>query len=123
MDWETAWEITSRTFGYTNHTLLPEALETWPVPLFQSLLPRHLEIIYEINRRFLDNVRQSHPGEESLVQCLSLIDEGGERYIRMANLACVGSRRINGVARLHTTCCANRSSPISIGSCRRSSST
>ena len=102
MGWEEAWEITGKTFGYTNHTLLPEALETWPVPLFQSLLPRHLEIIYEINRRFLDGVRKSHPDDENLIEGLSLIDERGERRIRMANLACVGSRRINGVARLHT---------------------
>ncbi|MBU1744606.1 MAG: glycogen/starch/alpha-glucan phosphorylase, partial [Proteobacteria bacterium] len=100
--WDEAWEITRKTFSYTNHTLLSEALEKWPVPLFQSILPRNLEIIYEINRRFLDDVRRDHPGDEGLVRRLSLIDEGGEKAVRMANLACVGSRRINGVARLHT---------------------
>ena len=97
-----AWEITRKTFSYTNHTLLSEALERWPVSFFQDMLPRHLEIIYEINRRFLDGVRRDFPGEADLIRRLSLIDEGGERYVRMANLACVGSRRINGVARLHT---------------------
>ncbi|MDD4017857.1 MAG: glycogen/starch/alpha-glucan phosphorylase, partial [Kiritimatiellae bacterium] len=102
MAWDKAWEVTRKTFSYTNHTLLSEALERWPVSLFQNLLPRHLEIICEINRRFLDGVRRDFPGEAELVRRLSLIDEGGERYVRMANLACVGSRRINGVARLHT---------------------
>jgi starch phosphorylase len=102
MPWEPAWEITRNTFGYTNHTLLPEALERWGVPLFQSVLPRHLEIIYEINRRFLDEVRQHFPGDDARVMRMSLIDEGGERYVRMANLACVGSSAINGVARLHS---------------------
>jgi len=100
--WEEAWEITRRSFGYTNHTLLAEALEKWPVPLFGSVLPRHLQIVYEINRRFLDGIRRDYPGEEDLVRRLSLIDESGERYVRMAHLACVGSHRINGVARLHT---------------------
>ena len=87
---------------YTNHTLLPEALERWSVPLFGGLLPRHLEIIYEINRRFLDEVRLRYPGDDERLRRLSLIDEGGERYVRMANLACVGSHAINGVARLHS---------------------
>ncbi|MFZ4440675.1 MAG: glycogen/starch/alpha-glucan phosphorylase [Syntrophales bacterium] len=102
VEWDEAWEITRKTFCYTNHTLLSEALEKWPVRLFQSILPRHLEIIYEINRRFLEEVRRDHPGDETLVRRLSIIDEVGERHVRMANLACVGSRRINGVARLHT---------------------
>jgi starch phosphorylase len=102
MPWEPAWEIARKTFGYTNHTLLPEALERWGVPLFQSVLPRHLEIIYEINRRFLDEVRLKFPGDDARVARLSLIDEGGERYVRMANLACVGSSAINGVAKLHS---------------------
>jgi starch phosphorylase len=102
LPWERAWEITSRSFGYTNHTLLPEALEKWPLPLFGSLLPRHLEIVYEINRRFLDEVRLRFPGDEGRVQRMSLIDEAGPRYVRMANLACVGSRRVNGVAKLHS---------------------
>jgi starch phosphorylase len=102
MPWERAWEITTRTFGYTNHTLLPEALEKWPLPLFQSVLPRHLEIVYEINRRFLDEVRVRFPGDEGRVQRLSLIDESSARYVRMANLACVGSHAVNGVAKLHS---------------------
>jgi len=100
--WEKAWEITRSAFNYTNHTLLSEALEKWPVPLFATILPRHLEIILEINRRFLDAIRRDFPADEPLVQRLSLIDEGGEKYVRMANLAAVGSGRINGVARLHT---------------------
>ncbi|MGK2858433.1 MAG: glycogen/starch/alpha-glucan phosphorylase [Thermoanaerobaculia bacterium] len=102
MEWEQAWEITRRTFAYTNHTLLPEALEKWPVSLFGSVLPRHMEIVYEINRRFLDEVRASRPGDEGLVSRLSLIDESGERSVRMAHLACVGSHAINGVAALHS---------------------
>ena len=102
MGWDEAWEITRKTFCYTNHTLLPEALEKWAVPLFQVILPRHLEIIYEINRRFLDDVRNDYPGDEGMIQRLSIIEEGGDRYVRMANLACVGGHRINGVARMHT---------------------
>jgi starch phosphorylase len=102
MDWDTAWEVTRKTLAYTNHTLLPEALEKWSLPLFARVLPRHLEIIYEINRRFLDDVRERYPGDESRVQRLSLIDESGERAVRMANLACVGSHAVNGVAALHT---------------------
>ncbi len=102
MHWEAAWEVTCRTFAYTNHTLLPEALEKWPVGLFGSLLPRHLEIIFEINRRFLDEVRARFPGDEARLARMSLIDETGERYVRMAHLACVGSHAVNGVAELHT---------------------
>jgi len=102
MDWDKAWDITRNTLSYTNHTLLPEALEKWPLPLFRSVLPRHLEIIYEINRRFLNEVRVRYPGDGGVASRLSLIDEGGEKYVRMANLACVGSHAINGVAALHT---------------------
>ncbi len=102
LDWERAWHITQNTFGYTNHTLLPEALEKWPLSLFGSLLPRHLEIIYEINQRFLDQVRIQYPGDNDRLGRLSLIDESGEKYVRMANLASVGSHAINGVAALHT---------------------
>lgn len=102
IDWELAWDITVKTFGYTNHTLLPEALERWPVSLFGKLLPRHLEIIYEINRRFLDEISHIYPGDEEKLSRLSLIDETGERYIRMAHLAALGSHSINGVAELHT---------------------
>jgi len=102
MDWDPAWQITQKTCAYTNHTLLPEALERWPVALFGQMLPRHLEIIYEINRRFLDGVRKRYPGDEERVARLSLIDERGERYVQMAHLASVGSHAINGVAALHT---------------------
>lgn len=102
IDWESAWDTTKKTFSYTNHTLLPEALEKWPLPLFQSVLPRHLEIIFEINRRFLDDVRAAYPGDEERVRRLSLIDETGDRYVRMAHLATVGSHSVNGVAALHT---------------------
>ena len=97
-----AWKITENTFAYTNHTLLPEALEKWPISLFDSLLPRHLEIIYEINRRFLDEVRLKYPNDTARVARMSLIDESGERYVRMAYLATVGSHAINGVAELHS---------------------
>jgi starch phosphorylase len=102
MNWDTAWRITQNTFGYTNHTLLPEALEKWPLPLFREVLPRHLEIIYEINRRFLDEVRRRYPGDDARVRNLSLIDETHDKYVRMANLASLGSHAINGVAALHT---------------------
>lgn len=102
MAWDIAWDITRQTFAYTNHTLLPEALEKWAVPLFGRLLPRHLEIIYEINRRFLDEVRTKYPGDNARLARLSLIDESGERYVRMAHLATVGSHHVNGVARLHS---------------------
>jgi starch phosphorylase len=102
LSWEAAWDVTQRTFAYTNHTLLPEALETWSLSLFQELLPRPLEIIYEINRRFLDNVRQRYPGDTPRIGRLSLIDESGEKRVRMANLATVGSHAVNGVAELHS---------------------
>ena len=100
--WDEAWETTRASFAYTNHTLLPEALERWPVELFGAVLPRHLEIVLEINRRFLDGVRARFPGDGARAARLSLIDEGGERAIRMAHLAAVGSHSINGVAALHT---------------------
>jgi starch phosphorylase len=102
MSWEDAWAVTRRACGYTNHTLLAEALEKWPVSLVGRLLPRHLEIIYEINRRFLDDVRARFPGDDQLARRLSIIDESGDRYVRMAHLASVGSHAINGVAALHT---------------------
>jgi starch phosphorylase len=102
IEWDQAWTITQKTCGYTNHTLLAEALERWPLPLFAKLLPRHLEIIYEINRRFLDDLRLRYPYDDQLLRRLSLIDEAGDRYIRMAHLASVGSHAINGVAALHT---------------------
>ena len=102
LPWEKAWETTRATLGYTNHTLLPEALEKWSLQLFQRLLPRHLEIIYEINRRFLDEVKVKFPGDADRLRRMSLIDEAGERYVRMAHLATVGSHAVNGVAELHS---------------------
>src|SRR5262249_16123228 len=102
MAWDPAWDITRQVFAYTNHTLLPEALETWSLELFRRLLPRHLEIIFEINRRFLDRVRGRSPGEESGSARMSLIDGRGGRRVRMAPLACVGSYAVNGVAELHS---------------------
>lgn len=101
-EWEQAWEITQKTFAYTNHTLLPEALEKWSVDLLDFLLPRHLEIIYEINSRFLKQMQEKYTGDNDKLSRLSLIDEAGGKSVRMANLACVGSHSINGVAKLHT---------------------
>ncbi len=100
--WDQAWQITTRTLSYTNHTLLPEAMEKWPLPLFGRLLPRHLEIVFEINRRFLEEVKGRYPTDEARLSRMSIIDEAGDKYVRMANLACVGSHAINGVARIHT---------------------
>lgn len=102
LSWEHAWSLTSKTFSYTNHTLMPEALETWLVSLFENLLPRHLEIIYEINHRFLRDVMHHFPGDSGLLQRMSIISEDGDRRIRMAHLAIVGSHTVNGVAQLHT---------------------
>ena len=102
LGWDEAWDITVATFGYTNHTLLPEALETWPLEMFAESLPRHLEIIYEINSRFLDEVRTRFPGDEDRVRRMSLIGEDGGKNVRMAHLATVGSHAINGVAALHS---------------------
>ncbi len=102
LGWDQAWSITERTFGYTNHTLLPEALERWPVSWFEDIIPRHLEIIYEINRRFLDHVRGRYPGDEQRVQRMSLIEEGFPDKVRMAYLAITGSHSTNGVARIHS---------------------
>lgn len=102
LDWDRAWSITGRAFGYTNHTLLPEALEKWPVSWFEDIIPRHLEIIFEINRRFLDRVRGSFPGDEDRVRRMSLIQAGFPNRVRMAHLAIVGSHSTNGVARIHS---------------------
>jgi glycogen phosphorylase len=102
LGWDEAWELTQRSLAYTNHTLLPEALEKWPLAWFETLLPRHLEIIYEINRRFLDAVRVRFPRDEQRVGRMSLIEEGPERKIRMADLAIIGSHNTNGVAAIHS---------------------
>jgi len=102
LGWDEAWELVRRSIAYTNHTLLPEALEAWPLPLVARLLPRHLEIIYEINRRFLDEVRNRFPGDEARVRRMSVIGEDGERQVRMAHLATVASHHVNGVAALHS---------------------
>jgi starch phosphorylase len=102
LDWDDSWDITQKTLGYTNHTLLPEALERWPLSYFEKLLPRQLEIIFEINRRFLETVRTRWPGDEARVARMSLIEEGAERKVRMANMAIVGSHSTNGVAAIHS---------------------
>ncbi len=102
LPWDQAWDLTVRTLAYTNHTLLPEALERWPVEFFEMFVPRHLEIVYEINRRFLDDVRHRYPGDEARVQRMSLVEEGPVRKIRMAHLAVVGSHSTNGVAAIHS---------------------
>ena len=102
LDWDKAWHITRNTFSFTNHTLLPEAIETWSLKMLGAVLPRHLEIIFEINQRFLDEVRIQYRGDESRLPELSIVGETGEKHVRMANLACIGSHTINGVACLHT---------------------
>jgi starch phosphorylase len=100
--WDEAWDLTVRTLAYTNHTLLPEALEKWPIDLFEMLIPRHLEIVYEINRRFLDDVRRRYPGDEDRVRRMSLIEEKPARKVRMAHLAVIGTHSTNGVAKIHS---------------------
>ncbi len=107
LGWDEAWKITQNTLAYTNHTLLPEALEKWPVQWFEDMLPRQLEIIYEINRRFLSDVRRQFPGDEARIQQVSLIEEGASKKIRMANLAVVGSHSTNGVAQIHSNLLRN----------------
>jgi starch phosphorylase len=102
LDWDQAWEITRNTCAYTNHTLMPEALERWPISLFQRVLPRHLQIVYEINQRFLESVKKVWSGQPAKLKAVSLIDESGERSIRMANLAIIGGHAVNGVAALHS---------------------
>ena len=102
IDWTSAWDITNKSIAYTNHTLLPEALEKWDLSLFKNLLPRHLEIIFEINARFLQTVRIQYPGNDAILNKLSIIDESGNKSVRMAHLATVGSHHVNGVAELHS---------------------
>uniref|UniRef100_A0A8B9L507 Alpha-1,4 glucan phosphorylase n=1 Tax=Astyanax mexicanus TaxID=7994 RepID=A0A8B9L507_ASTMX len=109
LTWEKAWDITVRTCAYTNHTVLPEALERWPVDLFQNLLPRHLEIIYEINRRHLERISSLYPGDSDRMRRMSLIEEGGQKKINMAHLCIVGSHAVNGVARIHSDIIKNTS--------------
>ncbi len=101
LDWDAAWAIVEQTVAYTNHTLLPEALERWPVALFERLLPRHLQIIYEINQRFLWQVQHRWPGEDDRLARMSLVEEGPRKQLRMAHLATVGAHSVNGVAKLH----------------------
>jgi len=108
LTWDEAWDLTTRTLAYTNHTLLPEALEKWPVEMFKSLLPRHLDIIYEINRRFLDDVRKRFPGDNDRVARMSIIEEGNPRQVRMAHLAVIGTHSTNGVAQIHTNLLKSR---------------
>ncbi|KAK5619572.1 hypothetical protein CRENBAI_012708, partial [Crenichthys baileyi] len=107
LDWEKAWDIVIRTCAYTNHTVLPEALERWPVNLFQNLLPRHLEIIYEINRRHLERISKLYPGDNDRLRRMSLIEEGDIKKINMAHLCIVGSHAVNGVARIHSEIITN----------------
>lgn len=102
LDWDKAWDITVKTCGYTNHTVMPEALEKWPVSLFERVLPRHMQIVYEINRRFLADLAKKYPGNDALLRELSIIEEGPDKKVRMANLAIIGSHSVNGVAALHT---------------------
>ena len=105
LEWVDAWGITQQAVSYTNHTLMPEALESWAIPLFAGLLPRHMEIVYEINRRWLAELRERFPGDEDLVRRLSLIDEGGDRRVRMASLSVLASHKVNGVSALHSQLC------------------
>lgn len=102
LEWDLAWDITVKTFGYTNHTILPEALERWSVSLVEWVLPRHMEIIYEINQRFLDSIKQKFPGDNDMLKDLSIIQEGDDKKVRMAHLAIIGSHSLNGVAALHS---------------------
>ncbi len=108
MNWDKAWQITRHCFAYTNHTLLPEALEKWPVPLFQKIFPRHLELIYEINHRFLQELRHLYFYTEEQISRMSIIEEEGERYIRMAHLATIGSHKVNGVSQIHSNLLKNQ---------------
>jgi starch phosphorylase len=102
VNWDKAWYITQNTFSYTNHLILPEALEKWPLPLFAGILPRHLEIIYEINRRFLEEIWLKYPDNNDRYSSLSIIDESDQKYVRMAHLASLGSHIINGVSEIHS---------------------
>jgi glycogen phosphorylase len=111
LDWDSAWDITVRSLGYTNHTLMPEALEKWPVPMLEKLLPRHLQIIYEVNHRFLQRVSIAFPGDSSRLKQMSIIEEGESKQVRMAHLSIVGTHSTNGVAALHTDLLRSRVVP------------
>src|SRR5262249_10025758 len=102
LGWDEAWNLSRRTLAYTNHTLLPEALEKWPLPWFEAIMPRRLEILYERHRRFLEEVRAKYPGDEAQVARMSIIEEGMPKKVRMAHLAIVGSHSTNGVAAIHS---------------------
>src|SRR5205814_231015 len=102
LEWATAWNVTQKVFAYTNHTLMPEALECWPVDLFETLLPRHMQIIYEINQRFLESIAKRYPGDHDRMRRMSIIEEGNPKRIRMAYLAIIGSFSVNGVSKLHS---------------------
>lgn len=102
LSWDKAWEITTKTCAYTNHTVLPEALERWPTTMLENILPRHMEIIYHINHIHLENVEKRWPGDWNKMRALSLIEEDGEKRVNMANLSIVGSHAVNGVARIHS---------------------
>ena len=123
MPWEQAWALCGKTFSYTNHTLMPEALETWPVSLMQHVLPRHLEIIFRINKEFLDEAARHRPNDHDFLARLSLIDEHGERRVRMAHLSIVGSHKVNGVSALHSELLVQTIFPISPASGRNGSPT
>jgi len=111
VDWDEAWDITVKTFGYTNHTVVPEALEEWSVSILEKLLPRHLQIIYEINQRFLDEVRSNYTNDDNVISDLSIIREGNDKKVKMANLAIIGSHKVNGVAQLHSNILKNNIFP------------
>ncbi|MCK5100799.1 MAG: glycogen/starch/alpha-glucan family phosphorylase, partial [Desulfobacteraceae bacterium] len=102
LEWNKAWEITNKTLGYTNHTLLPEALEKWPLSIMERVIPRHLQIIYEINKCFLSKVKKKYPGDVQILKRMSIIEEGDVKKVRMANLAIIGSHSVNGVAQIHS---------------------
>ena len=123
LDWETAWDLTTQTFAYTNHTVLPEALERWPVPLLGRVLPRHLQLIYEINQRFLNTVRQRFPNNDPRYRRMSIIEEGPEQRVRMAHLAIVGGTPSTGWRRCTRTSSRPTSSGTSTTCGRRSSAT
>ena len=123
LEWDQAWRISTASTGYTNHTILPEALEKWPIPMLERLLPRHLQIIYEINSRFLREVACRYPYDGDRLRRMSIIEEGDPKHVRMAHLAIVGSSSVNGVSQLHTDLLRNKVLGISPNIGHRSSTT